>query len=291
MSAKKLSIIIPTLNRPTQLSRVLDKISSFLTSDIEIIVIDDSLERWEAELETAFEGSQIQYIHRGKKLGVSSARNFGAKLAKGKYLLFLDDDDDFSEYWIADFLASFTLLPEMAFCEMRRIESHGTERIERAHVDAQGKLLHALFIPGSWVIQKNFFDKIGGYDERLTYAENTELFIRITKLGVHVRLIAKPNFIYYPSLDGGSKNLRNMVDSLNLILAKHDSSLSSHVKHLYHQIIGVNFIRFREFSKSRKHLASAYYFKPWKLSTLGRLMIAYCPPLACKLYSETVKNG
>lgn len=289
MSSKKLSIIIPTLNRPTQLSRVVDKISSLLTSDIEIIVIDDSLERWDSVSKPKCEG--IQYIHRGKKKGVSSARNLGAKVAQGEYLLFLDDDDDFSDSWIADFLASITLLPEMAFCEMRRIESHGTERIERAQVDTQGKLLHALFIPGSWVIQKNFFEKVGGYDERLTYAENTELFIRISNHGAYVQLISKPNFMYYPSIDGGSKNLRNMVDSLNLILTIHDSSLSSHVKHLYHQIIGVNFIRFREFSKSRKHLASAYYFKPWKLSTLGRLMIACCPPLACKLYSVTVKNG
>lgn len=82
-----------------------------------------------------------------------------------------------------------------------------------------------------------------------------------------------------------------MVDSLNLILNKHQSNLSDHVKHLYHQILGVNHMRFREFSESRKNLILAFYYKPSKISTLGRFLLACFPPIARQLYSETVRNG
>jgi GT2 family glycosyltransferase len=291
MSAKKLSIIIPTLNRPDQLSRLVDKIVIYAAPEVEVIVVDDSLERWKGADAETFKEGQINYIHRAEKLGVSSARNIGAKRARGEYLLFLDDDDDFTEMYFSDFLESINSSPKMVFCEMSRREADGSERIEKAKIDDSGNLIEIIFIPGAWLIDTDFFEKIDGYDERLTYAENTELFIRIQKENPTIQLISKPNFIYYPSRDGGSKNLRNMVDSLNLILDKHDSSLSAHVKHLYHQILGVNHMRFREFSKSRKNLILAFWYKPYRLATFCRFLIACSPPIARKLYSVTVKNA
>ncbi|MBC6369027.1 hypothetical protein DDT91_19725 [Algoriphagus sp. AK58] len=291
MSAKKLSIIIPSLNRQGALSQLVKKLVLLSTSETELIIVDDSLDRCR-EVELASTGSSVvYYIHRGKKQGVSSARNLGAQQAQGDYLVFLDDDDDFTENWIPDFVDAIKSSPTLVFCEMRRIAPTGQEQIEKARIAANGNLLQAIFIPGAWVIKSDFFWSIGGYDERLTYAENTELFIRIQKENLQIKLIPKPNFIYYPSPDGGSKNLRNMVESLNLILDKHQASLSAHVKHLYHQILGVNHMRFREFSKSRKNLILALYYKPTKLATLGRFLIACFPFIARQLYTETVKDA
>ncbi len=287
MSDIILSLIIPTLNRPEKLSALVEKISNHSTPEVEWIIVDDSAQRWK-ESDSALVGKSQVYLHRGKKLGVSSARNEGAKKAKGKYLLFLDDDDDFSPTWISDFLQAMDSDPEVVFCEMIRVNLDGSNKREIALVEEGNQLIHAIFIPGAWVIKKDFFNRIGGYDERLAYAENTELFIRIQMQKVRYCLVPKANFIYHPSPNGGSKNLQNMVESLNLILGKHDATLNSHVKHLYHQIIGVNYLRFSKFGPARIHFAWAILFKPWKPATWGRFGIACIPFLAKKFYSTQI---
>jgi hypothetical protein len=138
------------------------------------------------------------------------------------------------------------------------------------------------------MIRKAIFDKVGGYDEALKFAENTELFFRLDQLPLKKQYIEKENFIYHQSPDGGSKNLQNMLDSIRRILAKHDKYLTAHVKHLYHQNVGVIEMRFGRFEPARKHLWKAWKFKPKKISALMRLALAYFPVLARKIYTPEI---
>lgn len=279
-----ISIVIPTLNRPEELIILLIMLINVETnSDFEIIIVDDSKEDKSSLIPKSIR-PRIRYIHRGEKLGVSSARNVGAEAAKGEYLIFLDDDDDLTESWLSDFFKAAESAPDLVFCDMKRVESSGKERIEKSLFDKNNNLLKSIFIPGAWMIRKELFFEIGGYDEQLNYAENTELFIRLQQRELIVKRIPKANFIYFPSEDGGSKNLRNMIDSLSWILQKQESRLSPHVKYLYNQIIGVNYMRFQDYPNSRKHLLKAYLIKIYKVGTLGRLMISCIPPIAKILY-------
>ena len=280
----KISIIIPTLNRPIQSKVLISNISLFLNRNVELIVIDDS----KKPMDLANLSKEIKYRHRGEKLGVCSARNYGASFAKGEYLLFLDDDDKVSEEWLNDFLDATKSEADMVFCDMITTKFKTGEKVLEM-VEIQGsKLIKQIFIPGAWMIRNDFFQKIGGYDERLKYAENTELFMRAYQAKPKFHRIPKANFFYFPSIDGGSKNLRNMIDSLQLILNNHEDYLSNHVKFLYNQIIGVNYMRFRQYEKARIYLANALKYKPYKMSTWIRLSIAAFPFLAKKVYTENV---
>ncbi|AFL85078.1 putative glycosyltransferase [Belliella baltica DSM 15883] len=280
----KISIIIPTLDRPIQSKVLISNISLLLNRNVELIVIDDS----KNPMELANLSKDIKYLHRGEKLGVCSARNYGASFAKGQYLLFLDDDDKVSEEWLKDFLAASKSEADMVFCDMITTKyGNGEKTLEKVEIQGS-KLIKQIFIPGAWMIRNDFFQKIGGYDERLKYAENTELFMRAYQAKPKFHRIPKANFFYFPSIDGGSKNLRNMIDSLQLILNKHEDYLSNHVKFLYNQIIGVNYMRFRQYEKARICLANALKYKPYKMSTWIRLIIAWFPFLAKRIYTETV---
>ncbi len=85
------SIVIPTIGRET-LSRAVCSIleQDFTVSDFEIIVVNDSgqslpTKEWQRS-------DRIQVINTNRRER-SVARNAGAAIARGKYLLFLDDDD------------------------------------------------------------------------------------------------------------------------------------------------------------------------------------------------------
>lgn len=277
-----ISIIIPTLNRPNQLLDLLKRLYEITSDEDEIIIVDDSLKSQEVQIKQLF-SSRVFYVNRGKKLGVSSARNVGASVSTNPYLIFLDDDDDFSSGWISDFRNSMESNPDLVFCNMEVHLPNGESSKCIAKKDE-----FKTVIPGAWLIRRELFEKIGGFDERLKFAENTEFFFRLNKEKIEKRFIDSFNFIYYQSADGGSQNLQNMIDSLTIILKKHDNYLNNNVKHLYNQIIGVNELRFRHFSDARVFLWKAFILKPYKFSTLGRFLISLFPFLATRVYTEKV---
>lgn len=284
-----ITIIIPTLDRINGLIRLLDRLSDIILCD-EIIIIDDGHNDQEKLIADRF-FDQITYINRGKKLGVSSARNVGAALAKNPYLIFLDDDDEFTSNWLQDFRDMVHKNPDLVFCNMVRVEPNGKKIQVKVSDFRNGAMGNRIVIPGAWMVKKSLFEKIGGYDERILFAENTEFFFRVFEASLNICYIDSCNFIYRPCPTGGSKNLQNMVDSLTFILEKHSVTLTPHVKHLYHQIIGVNWLRFRNFSRARYHLFEAIKYKPSKIATWGRFGLALFPFLAKRLYSETVNHA
>jgi glycosyltransferase involved in cell wall biosynthesis len=89
---KQISIIIPTYKRTTLLSRCLSSVSHHNTDQVEVIVVDDDPDMSGAKIVSDFH--QVKYFaKRGYDRGLSKSRNIGIDLSKGKYLLFLDDDD------------------------------------------------------------------------------------------------------------------------------------------------------------------------------------------------------
>ncbi len=88
------SVIIPTYNRANLVSRAIKSVLNQTYQDFEIIVVDDCSEDNTEEIVKSFNDSRIRYIKHKKNKGGSAARNTGIKRARGKYIAFLDDDDE-----------------------------------------------------------------------------------------------------------------------------------------------------------------------------------------------------
>lgn len=89
--APKVSIIIPTYNRPFWLEKALESCVKQDYPNLEIIVVDDGSENSDAEAVAALY-SKIKYVwHENRGLGYS--RNEGISISTGEYIQFLDDDD------------------------------------------------------------------------------------------------------------------------------------------------------------------------------------------------------
>lgn len=89
------SVIIPIYNTPQDLLlRCFDSIWSLQDVDCEVLLIDDGSEPAVGEFcrEYAEKYSHFRYFYR-ENGGVSSARNFGIRQARGQYLMFVDGDD------------------------------------------------------------------------------------------------------------------------------------------------------------------------------------------------------
>lgn len=108
----KASVIICTYNRD---SLVIDAALALLNQSVdtdlyEIIIVDNnpkgSTLKKEIERIWRESGAYMGYV-KEKRLGISYARNNGAKHAKGEYLIFLDDDTIADRYLIGAMLNAF----------------------------------------------------------------------------------------------------------------------------------------------------------------------------------------
>jgi GT2 family glycosyltransferase len=85
------SVIVPTYNRPAALDRTLAALRAmdYPADDFEIVVVDTGRQNAESERIAAAHGARW---YRHDDLGVSAARNHGARMASGELLMFVDDD-------------------------------------------------------------------------------------------------------------------------------------------------------------------------------------------------------
>ncbi|MBE5806630.1 MAG: glycosyltransferase family 2 protein [Clostridiales bacterium] len=90
-----ISIIIPSYNRKDLISKSIDSILKQTYENIEIIIIDDgSTDGTEQYIkETYGNNNKVNFYKNEKNSGAGFSRKFGYKMSKGKYLVFMDDDD------------------------------------------------------------------------------------------------------------------------------------------------------------------------------------------------------
>lgn len=89
----KLSIIIPTKNRVNYLEEAILSIEKQTFSDYELIIIDDNSKYDYRKMLKKFSNININYIKNNIDLFAHNSRKIGYEKAKGKYIIFMDDDD------------------------------------------------------------------------------------------------------------------------------------------------------------------------------------------------------
>ena len=277
------SVIIATYNRSRVLSHAINSVLSQTFRDWELIIIDDgSTDDTVLLLEEFLIDSRIKFYSQ-VNVGVSSSRNTGSKIAIGKYLIFLDSDDFLLPNCLSQISSKMRENPDYFVWGVRLVSQNKVVEVI-PKIDAYYSLL-----TGTYAIKRKVFLELKGFDEKLNFGENTELFHRAKIHHLSYRYLDFLGLVYNYNEYGGSKNLQNMIDSNLIILEKHNDTLSSHSKRLYHQVIGVNQLRFRRFTEARFHLWKAFSYNPWKFKTLARFAISLWPWLAKKFYSKKVK--
>jgi glycosyltransferase involved in cell wall biosynthesis len=97
----QISVIIPVYKVENYLRRCLDSVCNQTFEDFEVILVDDGSPDASGEIcdEYAKKDPRFHVIHKPNG-GVSSARNEGIKKAIGKYVVFIDSDDEVSSDYL-----------------------------------------------------------------------------------------------------------------------------------------------------------------------------------------------
>lgn len=98
----RISVIIPTLDRPEELRRCLESLAhqSLQRHEYEIIVVDDGGSRPLDDVVASFRQRLQIVLHRQQRSGPGAARNTGAQYARARWLAFTDDDCQADRHWL-----------------------------------------------------------------------------------------------------------------------------------------------------------------------------------------------
>jgi glycosyltransferase involved in cell wall biosynthesis len=92
------SVIIPAYNREDTIHRAINSVLAQTCEDVEIIVVDDGSSDRTCEIVQRISDVRIRMIRHSTNQGAAQARNTGMKAATGKYIAWLDSDDE----WLRD---------------------------------------------------------------------------------------------------------------------------------------------------------------------------------------------
>jgi glycosyltransferase involved in cell wall biosynthesis len=253
----------------------------------ELIIVDDgSTDALESYLSEEISSKKLKYVYQSNN-GVSSARNRGAVLSNGKYLLFLDSDDKVTENWLLDYEEAISENdPDIVYCGINRIKelevvAYSDPRDPYANGTDFGNVL-----PGSFCIRKSLFDRIGGYDEALAYGENTELGFRLKMVDPKFSFIPAPNLLYKIQAESHGKNSRNKMKGLLHTIEKHPRLFNARMdmKKRFLSIAGVAAIQCEEYSIARVTLLRAWKLMPVDMFSLFRYLFALSPWVSKKIW-------
>ncbi len=116
------SIIIPFRNEEIVLDDCIKSALRNLTSETEIILIDDFSQDSSKKIVKKYLRDNIKLISNKRNLGVSKSRNRALKIAKGDYIVFLDADDCLSKNF-TKILKKRVIKNNIDFCFLRSINS------------------------------------------------------------------------------------------------------------------------------------------------------------------------
>jgi len=185
------SVIIPTFNRPERLVEAVKSVLGQTYASIEILVINDGGCEVETLLSSLPGAEKIQYLRIGQNRERSYARNMGLKLAKGKYIAYLDDDDRYYPTHVetlATFLESSGHL--VAYSDAHRTFE---DKEQGCYVRKKQDVPYSLDFNADAILQGNFIpmlslmhaksciDRVGGFDESLSTHEDWDLVIRLSR--------------------------------------------------------------------------------------------------------------
>lgn len=182
------SIIIPTYNRANSLLRLVNSIVDSIEDDrfTEIIIVDDGSADNTSEIVSKIEYEYLHYLQI-ENSGPAFARNRGAEIAKGDYLIFIDDDCTLTKNYfeILDKIVEKNYFDAFGGQSKNKIESNKLaefyEKINSFYFSNQPSK-NKFLMSNNLICKRDIFLKESGFDERFTIgAEDREFAIRLAE--------------------------------------------------------------------------------------------------------------
>jgi glycosyltransferase involved in cell wall biosynthesis len=223
-TAPTVSVIVPAYNRAHLIGRALESLRQQTYRDFEVVLGDDaSTDDTVATAQKAW--PEIKVARLPVNRGASSARNAAIRASCGRFLAFLDSDDEWLPEKLAVQMDYLQRHPEVAVCACayrKQWRDGRTSLVPAPHPADLTKALHsALDFHGAStpVVRREVLDEVGFQDEDLRILEDWDWMLRISQRH-RIEVLDEPLAIIHENNPSPPDRMR---DSTVIFLAKHDA--------------------------------------------------------------------
>lgn len=262
------SVIIPTYNRASVLYYALRSVLNQTLSDFEIFVVDDASTDATASLIANFGDPRIHYIRFDTNQKAAAARNAGMQRARGKYIAFLDSDDEWLPAKLEKQVATLDALPDDWACCYTGAFVNKTGGLTRHRIyrptksgDMLRDLLMGKFViwTPTFIFRRSILKEIGLMDVQLIRSQDVDFYLRILSR-YKIAVVSEPLANIFLVLN---KNLATVAaQSKRILYAKHESLIQSlggfSTRYVYSM---ADFIQAESFLSENDLTQGLYFFK------------------------------
>ena len=207
-----ISVITPCYDQGAFLIDAIASVERHAPPNCELIIINDgSREPKTLEILERLKGAGY-FVFDQENAGLSMARNQGIALARGRYILPLDDDNRIRQGFLQDATAVLNSDPEVGIVYGDR-QDFGVHHLTRQVPDFDlFALLKDNFIDACAVLRKKVWLDCGGYEPDVCVVSDWELWINAAKLGWRFHHLPKVTFDYRVRPESMSK----VIDSMDV---------------------------------------------------------------------------
>ncbi|WP_265112369.1 glycosyltransferase family 2 protein [Halosolutus halophilus] len=273
------SVVVPTYNRADVLPRTLDSVREQTFQEFEIVVVDDGSTDNIAAVVDQYPDDRIRYVSHETNRGPSAARNTGIRAAEGKYVSFLDSDDELKPTFLERSIE--TLRAESAECagtfvalERYRdgevIETHGATPVMASPADF-GPSIETEARTGGLTVRASVFADVGTFDERIAYMDDVAFWVKLLR---EYYLVGVDEPLYrYHSHDGQlTGNDAEKIEGLTTFLETYHHELPASYRAQYRYILGKSHVRRREFLNAALEFRKSVMADPRRARDVSRFL-------------------
>ncbi len=181
MDKPLVSVIITVYNGEKYLAEAINSVLVQTYNLFEIIVVDDGSTDNSGKIVKSYD--EVKYIYQTNK-GNAVAKNNGVRASNGSLIAFIDADDLWDKNKLSVQVNHLINNHDIGYviCNMRNfLESHNgrvklkkTERLEEM----------PSYIPSAFLIRRDIFDKVGGFETSYVHAADTDWHFRAKDLSI-----------------------------------------------------------------------------------------------------------
>lgn len=185
MRGSLVSVIIPTCGRVDYIGQAIESALNQTAGEVEVVVVDDGATDGSAERAEKFPG--VRVLRQGARTGVSVARNRALGVARGEFVVFLDDDDRLLPGAFEVGLRALAPRPGVAltFGRARIIDHEGRERgvSEAMSAASFADVLRGAYPvhPAVAMLRREAVLAVGGFDVWRGIAQDYEFYTRLAR--------------------------------------------------------------------------------------------------------------
>jgi glycosyltransferase involved in cell wall biosynthesis len=208
------SVIITTFNRANILHRAVNSLLAQTESDWEAVIVNDGSTDDTEEIlrDLSPRYTQIKSYEQNNQ-GAGLSKNFGISKSSGKYITFLDSDDEYKPEHLSLIKKYLNVHPEIEFL-------HGTaDIIGNPYVpdfNNPGHLIHLdnCIIGGTFVFKKAILEHTGGFPI-LKFGDDITFYNIVFTLKLKIAKVDYKTYIYYRDNDDSLCNIILKTEEYN----------------------------------------------------------------------------